>query len=182
MQHRTYTDNPHIKREDLRYLRVLHVDFNHETRVGELVCNQAIAEDLREIFLELYQNGYEIARIVLPDHYDADDERQMRDNNTSAFCYRVIKGTSKLSSHALGLAVDLNTLYNPYCRPRQDGSLYVQPATAAGYCQRDRAFPHKIDREDLAYRLFAEHGFEWGGDWESRKDYQHFEKHPGKAR
>ena len=20
-----------------------------------------------------------------------------------------------------------------------------------------------------------EHGFEWGGDWEDRKDYQHFE-------
>ena len=23
--------------------------------------------------------------------------------------------------------------------------------------------------------VFAEHGFEWGGDWKHAKDYQHFE-------
>ena len=31
-------------------------------------------------------------------------------------------------------------------------------------------------REDLrCYTLFTEKGFEWGGDWTDRKDYQHFE-------
>jgi len=33
-----------------------------------------------------------------------------------------------------------------------------------------------IDRDDLCNRLFIEHGFRWGGDWRSSKDYQHFEK------
>ena len=36
-------------------------------------------------------------------------------------------------------------------------------------------FDYKIEKGDLCYELFAEHGFEWGGDWTDRKDYQHFE-------
>ncbi len=178
MQNKTYRENPHIQREDLRYLKVLHVDFNNVTRVGELICNKAIAGTLKEIFLELYQNGYQIDKIILPDYYDADDEKQMRDNNTSAFCYREINGTSVLSKHALGLAVDLNTFYNPFCKIKNDGKLFVQPETAADYCIRTKPFSHKIDKNDLAYKLFLKHGFEWGGDWKTRQDYQHFEIDP----
>ncbi|WP_200805027.1 M15 family metallopeptidase [Succinivibrio dextrinosolvens] len=33
-----------------------------------------------------------------------------------------------------------------------------------------------MDKNDLAYKLFTAHGFLWGGDWISVKDYQHFEK------
>ena len=33
----------------------------------------------------------------------------------------------------------------------------------------------KIDSNDLACKLFKAEGFDWGGDWRSRKDYQHFE-------
>ncbi len=178
MQNKTYRENPHIQREDLRYIKVLHLDFNNVTKVGEIVCNKAIASTLKDIFLELYKNGYQIDKIILPDYYGADDETQMRDNNTSAFCYRVIKGTSSISKHALGLAVDINTFYNPYCRIKNDGELYVQPATASDYCNRNTVFPHKIDKTDLAYKLFVKHGFEWGGDWKTRKDYQHFEIDP----
>ena len=36
-------------------------------------------------------------------------------------------------------------------------------------------FPYKIDENDLAYKLFTKKGFEWGGEWEDEKDYQHFE-------
>ena len=43
------------------------------------------------------------------------------------------------------------------------------------YLDRDASFDYKIEKGDLCYRLFAEHGFEWGGDWGDRKDYQHFE-------
>ncbi|MBO5567071.1 MAG: M15 family metallopeptidase [Succinivibrio sp.] len=178
MQNKTYKKNPHIQREDLRYLKVLHVDFNNVTKVGELICNKAIAGTLKDIFLELYKNGYQIDKIILPDYYDADDEKQMRDNNTSAFCYREVKGTSVISKHAQGLAVDINTFYNPYCKLRKDGTLYVQPATAADYCSRTQVYSHMIDKTDLAYKLFLKHGFEWGGDWKSLKDYQHFEIDP----
>ena len=56
-----------------------------------------------------------------------------------------------------------------------DGTRYIQPATAAEYCDRTWDFPYKIDHDDLCFRLFTTAGFEWGGDWTSCKDFQHFE-------
>lgn len=176
MQGKTYHQNAYIQRSDLRYLRLHYVDFEGEERVGEMVCNRAIADDLLDIFRQLFEARYPIERIQLPDDFDADDERQMRANNTSCFCFRVIKGSTKLSAHAQGLAVDLNPLYNPCVKTRRDGTLFIQPSTAAPYVDRSRRFAHKIDRQDLAYRLFIQHGFSWGGAWRSSKDYQHFEK------
>ena len=38
-------------------------------------------------------------------------------------------------------------------------------------------FKYKIDKDDLAYRLFTKYGFRWGGNYRSLKDYQHFEKY-----
>ncbi len=176
MQGKTYKENPYIQRDDLRYIKFLHHDFDGEVRVGEMICNKTIAKDLSEIFYDLYLNNYQIERAFLPDFYDADDEKQMQANNSSSFCYRAVSGTNVLSNHAKGMAVDLNTFYNPYCKVRNDGSLLVQPKTAAQYCDRSSSFKHKIDKNDLAYKLFTKHGFSWGGDWKSVKDYQHFEK------
>ena len=44
MQGKTYVENPHITRSDLRYLRVLHWDYDNKTHRGELVCNRLIAD------------------------------------------------------------------------------------------------------------------------------------------
>lgn len=176
MQGKTYTENPYIKRCDLRHIRVLHWDYNELPHIGEMICNKKIANDLVEIFKELYEARYPIQRMVLPDEYDADDERQMRANNSSCFCYRTIAGSKTLSKHATGMAVDLNTLYNPYVRRRANGTLFVQPANAKKYCNRQATFPYKITKKDLAYQLFTKHGFRWGGSWPKYKDYQHFDK------
>ena len=176
MQGLSWKDNDDISREDLRYLRMLHKDAEGNVHNGEMVCNKAIAEDLLEIFKALYEASYPIERMVLPDEYGAEDEVQMRANNTSCFLYRRISGSAKLSRHALGMAVDINPLYNPYVKQRKDGTLFIQPETAAPYCDRSAEFPYKIVEGDLACRLFAAHGFEWGGAWTSLKDYQHFER------
>ena len=176
MQGKTYTENPYIKRSDLRHIRVLHWDYDELPHVGEMVCNKKIASDLVEIFKELYKSRYPIERMVLPDEYDADDERQMRANNSSCFCYRNIANSKTLSKHALGMAVDLNPLYNPYVRKYKNGKLVVQPANATKYCNRQATFNYKITKNDLASRLFIKHGFRWGGSWPRYKDYQHFDK------
>ena len=175
MQGKTYVDNPHITRSDLRYLRVRHWDYDNQSHQGELVCNKLIADKLIAIFRELYASHYPIQRIRLADDYDADDERQMSDNNTSCFCYRNVPDTKKLSYHARGLAIDINPRYNPYVRYRKDGSQNVQPANGKAYADRSRAFRYKIKAGDLCHRLFLRHGFTWGGSWHSLKDYQHFE-------
>ena len=176
MQGKTWHDNPYIHRSDLRYLRISHYDLEGRTHVGEMICNKLIADKLLAIFRQLYAARYPIQRMRLPDNYDADDERQMRDNNTSCFCYRNVSGSRNLSKHARGLAVDINTLYNPYIRySKKDGSRIVEPATAVKYCDRKANFPYKITTSDLCYKLFVKYGFTWGGAWRTMKDYQHFE-------
>ncbi len=176
MQGKSYPQGCLVPRADLRYVKVLHYDRDGKVRRGELVCNKLIAPDLLAIFKELYRQRYAIQSVRLIDDFDADDERSMRANNSSAFCYRQIKGQKRLSKHAQGLAVDINPLYNPCWRRSKSGKITIQPANAAKYCDRKATFPYKIDRNDLLYRLFVQHGFVWGGAWASVKDYQHFEK------
>lgn len=171
----SWQENERIGLEELRYLRVLHWGFDGETHIGELIVNVRIAEDVLEIMEELYSRQYPIEKMLLIDEYGGSDEASMEDNNTSAFNYRTIAGTDQLSNHSLGLALDINPRYNPYVKERE-GILAVSPENGADFADRSREFPYKIDGEDLCLRLFLEHGFTWGGNWSSIKDYQHFEK------
>ncbi len=170
--------NIKISYDDLRYLRVKYYDFNGQVQDGELICNKKIADDLVDIFYELYENEYQIEKIRLIDEYGGDDTASMLDNNTSCFNYRLVENSTSLSKHALGLAIDINPFYNPYIVFGQnpDGSDYISPAGSEIYIDRSADFPHKIDENDLCCKLFKQHGFVWGGNWNSCKDYQHFQK------
>jgi len=171
---KSYKEEKSIPLEDLRYLHILHVNGEGETCEGELICNQYIAEDLLDVFVKLYDQQYPIEKVQLVDTYDADDENSMADNNTSCFNDRNVSGSNKKSKHALGLAIDLNPLYNPYIH-KVNGKETVEPANGDRYADREGEFPYKIDENDLAYYFFTMQGFEWGGNWKSVKDYQHFE-------
>lgn len=165
-----------ISLSELHYVHILHYNFEGEAAEGELICNSAIAQDLVEIFYELYIAEYRLESVLLIDYYDADDVTSMEANNTSCFNYRNIDDTDKLSRHAFGLAIDVNPFYNPYIRFTKDGGQIVSPESSAAYVDRTQSFPYKIDADDLCCRLFLEHGFTWGGNWNSSKDYQHFQK------
>ena len=176
MQGKSFPEGCTVSRADLRYVRVLHYDAKGQSHEGELVCNKAIADDLVDIFRQLYAARYPIAQIRLVDDYDADDERSMQANNTSCFCFRQIAGSQKLSKHAQGMAIDINPLQNPCVRTLKNGRLSIQPATAKNSADRRRRHPYTISKGDLCHRLFLQHGFTWGGSWRTLKDYQHFEK------
>lgn len=163
-----------LPREDLRYLHVLHKDINGQVHEGEMIVNRHIAEDVLDILHELYDKDYPIEKIRLIDEYGADDEMSMEDNNSSSFNFRYISHTNRISKHGLALAVDINPLYNPYTK-EVDGERIVEPLTGEPYLDRDASFDYKIEKGDLCYKLFIDHGFEWGGEWTSCKDYQHFE-------
>ena len=186
MKGKSYIDNPDISYDDLSYLKVLHYNYEHEIQVGEIVVNTKIAEDCRQIFLELFQEGYEICSMYRIDRFYGDDTLRdaeqadidsINQDNTSAFHYRKIAGTNVTSEHAYGMAIDINPLENPY--------VPVNDVTAAGaspylqydlYKDRNNLQAHMISRDDVCYRIFTQHGFTWGGDWNGTKDYQHFEK------
>lgn len=177
IRNKSFKSNCTTPRQDLRYLKIAHININGKVQMGELICHKSIANDLIEIFKQLYLAKYPIERMVLIDEYGADDEASMSANNTSCFNFRKINGSTKLSKHCLGMAVDINPRYNP-CVHSKTG--LVEPANGKAYAHnRDK---HKadviklIDHQDLCYKLFKAHGFRWGGDWKSVKDYQHFEK------
>lgn len=184
MQNKSYAKGCTTPRADLRYLKVLHYDEQGKVQTGELVCNKAIAQDLIDIFRELYRQHYVIARMRLIDEYDADDQKSMTANNTSCFNFRFVSGTKTVSKHGKGMAIDINPLYNPYVKVR-NGKTIVEPLAGKPYAtgrdtkklqSKEKGHRQIIDRNDLCYKLFIQHGFRWGGAWRSSKDYQHFEK------
>lgn len=168
---KSYKEGCPFQVDELRYLTVAHYDGEGNVKQGEIICNVAIAEDLIDIFRNLFQKRYPIENIRLIDDYDADDIKSMQANNTSCFNYRPIAGSKKLSKHATGMAIDINPLYNPYVKGNN-----VSPEEGKPYADRSSDFPYKIDREDPCHKEFISHGFKWGGDWKSLKDFQHFEK------
>lgn len=176
MQGKSFKADCTIPRDSLRYIRCLHTDKYGNSIIGEMVLNKSIAEQVLGIFRQLYDAKYPIERMLLIDKWNADDEMAMRDNNSSSFNFRFISHTQTVSKHGMGLAVDINTLYNPYHKFLADGTEITEPATGTPYLDRTRDFDYKIEKGDLCYRLFVAAGFNWGGDWEDRKDYQHFEK------
>lgn len=171
----SYKSDCTVPYEDLRYVSVLYEDFNAETQTGEIICNKAIAQDLVEIFYELYLNHYQIDKIRLIDEYDADDDLSCAANNTSCFNFRKVYGSDNLSKHALGLAIDINPFQNPYVT-YPDGVERISPPGSEPYADRNSGLPHIITENDLCYQLFTAHGFTWGGHWRTLKDYQHFQK------
>lgn len=176
MRGRSYKSDCIIARSSLRYILCLHRDDGGRAIVGEMVVNKAIADDVLHIFRELFEGGYPIERMRLIDYWDADDERAMTANNSSSFNFRFISHTRKVSKHGMGMAIDINPLYNPYTKTLRNGTTIVEPAAGKAYLDRRRQFRYKITRGDLCHRLFRKYGFRWGGDWKTMKDYQHFEK------
>lgn len=171
----SYPEDCALSLDELRYVRVLHMGFDGLTHIGELIVNASIADDIIDIFYQLFTYEYPIEKMLLIDCYDGDDESSMADNNTSSFNYRFINNSTVLSNHSYGLAIDINPLYNPYIRETGNGSL-VLPASGGVYTDRTQNCAYFISKEDLCYNLFTEKGFTWGGDWDTVKDYQHFEK------
>lgn len=169
---KSYPKDCPLELDSLRYLTVAYVNFDDEVCQGELIVNTEITGDVLAVFQELFEIRYPIEKISLIDEYDADDNRSMAANNSSAFCYRVISGTDRLSNHSFGLAIDINPLYNPYIK--SNGT--VLPEEAEAYADRTLSNPYYLLPDDPCVRIFKKYGFTWGGDWKNSKDYQHFER------
>lgn len=173
MQGKSFGEDCIVPRDDLRYLKVLHVNAEDVVMVGEMVVHRNVADEVLDIFHKLYDAKWPIKKMHLVDDYDGSDDASCADGNSSSFNFRKAVNANVLSNHAYGLAIDINTFENPYYIPERD---YVYPPEAATYLNRNMYEPYMIHRDDLCYELFTEHGWVWGGDWPTPVDYQHFEK------
>lgn len=164
-------DKDKVNIKQLVYLKITYWGFDEKTHVGEMVVSKTVAQEVLDIFEEAYHKKYPIEKIKLIDEYGANDEKSMANNNTSAFCYRVISNTNKISKHSLGKAIDVNPLYNPYVVGNS-----ISPANGKEYANRSIERKGIIKKGDDLYNAFIKRGWTWGGNWSSKKDYQHFEK------
>lgn len=167
-------DDCPVSMEELRYLRILHVDFSGNICEGELLVHEQVAAEVLDIFYQLYEASYPLTSVLLVDTFEEpfSDNRSMEADNTSAFCCRRVTGSRTFSRHSYGLAIDINPVENPYIRP--DGSF--APPNSEPYLDRENKRSGMIDEEDLCYRLFTAYGWSWGGHFKGEKDYQHFSK------
>ena len=157
--------------KNLRLVRTGYIELDGRTMQGELVVHKTVAKEVLAIFKDLYAAGYPIANMALVDHYGADDDASMASDNTSAFNYRKATGSSKLSPHSYGIAIDINPVENPYIK----GDV-VSPPAGKDYTDRAAGRPGMVVPGDACHKAFVERGWVWGGNWKTLKDYQHFEK------
>jgi hypothetical protein len=153
--------------DELAYLQVDHVTFDGTAR-GELVVAAALAARAVELFRRLWQLGFPIRQLRLVDDFGASDDASMDADNSSAFNFRVVAGTHFLSQHALGRAIDLNPVENPWRRPDR-----LLPAAGQAFADRRTIRPGMIVRPGPVVASLDELGWEWGGDWRHAFDDHH---------
>lgn len=154
-------------REQMMVLEVEYYDYNGEISTGKLVINKKVKDEVIAIFKELVAIKFPIEKIVPVSEYGWDDEKSMEDNNSSSFNYRVVMGSSKLSDHSYGTAIDINPRYNPMIK---NGKIY--PVNGI----YDAKLKGSITADSQVVKIFKKYGWKWGGDYKSLKDYQHFYK------
>ena len=158
---------------DLRALTLSYWGFDGLAHVGHLVVHRDAVVSITRVFATLFAARFPIDKTVPIEAYGGDDDASTKDNNTSTFnCRPAFGATTGFSQHALGRAVDINPVQNPYVR--SDGT------TLDPYAQRfaDRSLvanePGVITISGTVVRAFAAQHWGWGGRFRSVKDYQHF--------
>jgi hypothetical protein len=164
-----------VEHTRLREVHLHYVDFTGAVHQdGKMIVLDVVAEGVAAIFRELFALKFPLASIRPIEHFGADDEQSMAANNSSAFYYRNIAGSSRISIHSYGLAIDINPLQNPCIVIADDTqAVSVHPQAGSEYLNRTNQRPGMVEP---IVALFAKHGFTvWGGSWNTPIDWQHFQ-------
>jgi len=154
---------------DLAWVRVRFLGFDARPHTGELLVHERVAEDVVQVFRDLWEARFPMEQVVIVANYDPDGPKTGDGNGTGGFVCRPRTGGSSYSEHAYGLAIDVNAFQNPY----QSGDV-VLPELASAYLDRDRVRPGMITANGPVVAAFARIGWGWGGSWSSAKDWMHF--------
>jgi len=165
----TWSPSCPVRLADLRYLTMSFRGFDGQDHTGEMVVAASVADDVVQVFGRLFAAHYPIEEMRLVTTADLDAPPTGDGNNTAAYVCRSTRGSTTLSAHAYGLAIDLNPFVNPY----RKGDL-VLPELAGAYLRRAWRRPGMILPGGVATRAFAAVGWTWGGDFSSVSDLMHF--------
>ena len=154
--------------KELSLINVYYFGYDSLIHRGQLVCHKSVANELKEIFIELYKIKFPIESVRPISLFEWNDEISMSSNNTSCFNYRTVSNSNKLSEHSKGLAIDLNPKYNPYISSKG----VISPKN--GEYNNKNIGTIIVDSKVIS--IFRDKGWKWGGNWKRSKDYQHFSK------
>ena len=159
---------------ELVFIKLLYWGFDQAEHTGCLIIHRKLAQDILEIFYELYLHHFPVEQVRPIYEFDNDDDASMEANNTSAFCCRAITGRPGIfSQHAFGQAIDINPRINPYVKESKN---LVLPPSGREFVDRKKPTIGKITPGSLVHTLFSKRGWDWGGNWRDLQDFQHFEK------
>jgi len=153
--------------EKLSLIDIQYYSFDGKLHQGQLLVHNDVKQDVIEIFELIKEIKYPVEKAIPIVIYDWDDNTSMNNNNASAFNYRFIAGTERLSNHSFGKAVDINPVNNPYITA--DGK--VIPSSGK---YDTESFSSFTDGHPVV-KAFKERGWRWGGNFKSYKDYHHFD-------
>jgi hypothetical protein len=166
----------------LKLVYIKHIDFNGNEQAGEIIVLDACSEQVKQLFIELYEAKFPMTQVELITKYNGSDSLSMAENNTSSHNLRQVTGGKRLSLHAYGTAIDINPINNPYidipCNDSQ-GVARFEPVAGIKYANRMENRLGKKNRSGMAEQaidIFARNCFYWwGGYWNCPIDYQHFQ-------
>jgi hypothetical protein len=160
-----------VSPSQLRTLSIDYWGFDNQQHTGTLVVNARVADAMTRVFASLLQQRFPIRRMDPIDVFGGDDEKSLEADNTAAYnCRRVVgPGPPRWSTHAYGLAIDVNPVENPYLE-----SGHVHPAAGREYLTRSPYRPGMAVDGGVLVKAFESIGWKWGGRWASTPDYQHF--------
>jgi hypothetical protein len=164
----TWQEGCPVGLDGLRYVTVSFRGFDGAAHTGELVVNADEAGNVVEAFRQLFEAGFPLEEMRLVTDADLAAPATGDGNNTAAFVCRAVRGGSRYSAHAYGLAIDLNPFQNPYIRDD-----LVVPELASAYVDRGNVRPGMILDGDVVVRAFEGIGWEWGGRWTDPTDTMH---------
>ena len=156
----------------LRNVDVTFHTFGDTVARGTLVVRDTIVRRVIATWRLALEHGYPIRKMFPAAHYGGSDIKSMYHDNTSAFnCRHVTGDPTSLSPHSYGVAIDVNTVENPY----QDVHGTWWPQTI-GQQYRDRSHRHPgmLYDDSVVTTALTKRGFRWGGGW-FHPDYQHFD-------
>jgi hypothetical protein len=162
------TKAPERVTRELCLVDVFYYSFDGKLHQGQVVVHQSVRQDVEEIFAIIRRERFPIARAVPIVKYGWSDNASMADNNTSAFNYRRVAGTRRLSRHAAGLAVDIN--------PRQNPVIYRNGLMSPKGAVYQPGAKGTLSVDSPVFRAFIERGWRWGGHFENMMDAHHFQK------
>jgi len=160
-----------LSSQQLTHIQVPYWGFDDKSHTGTLVVNKNIADETTQIFEAIYKIKFPIEKIKPLEDYGNNEEKAMEDNDTFSYhCKKMTSNPNRFSTHAYGLAIDINPLLNPYISQKK-----LLPTNSEKYRNRDQIIPGMISANSGITKIFLQHDWKWGGNWRVLKDYHHFE-------